>query len=184
MIIEIGTSDFRTQAGQVDGIFIEPVKTYFDNLPECTKINCAISNEGSYATMFFVDPDKIKKHNLPDWLRGCNSIHEIHPTVQKMIDEGKINPTWVKSYDVEVRRIKSIIDQYNIIRIDVLKVDTEGHDVIILNDFFDTVDIKPSVVQFEYNVLTDKAPANKLIQRMSYMGYKCERVKDDIICKL
>ena len=32
MIIEIGTSDFRTQAGQVDGVFIEPVKYYFDRM--------------------------------------------------------------------------------------------------------------------------------------------------------
>ena len=44
MIIEIGTSDFRTQAGKVDGIFIEPVKYYFDRLPECRKENIAISN--------------------------------------------------------------------------------------------------------------------------------------------
>ena len=45
MIVEIGTSDFRTKAGEVDGLFIEPVKSYFDRLPDCNKENIAISKQ-------------------------------------------------------------------------------------------------------------------------------------------
>ena len=38
-IVEIGTSDFRTEAGKTNGLFIEPIKEYFDRLPKCLKEN-------------------------------------------------------------------------------------------------------------------------------------------------
>lgn len=184
MIVEIGTSDFRTHAGRMEGIYIEPVKEYFDRLPKCNKVNCAISDYEGTATVFFVDPDKIAKHSLPNWLRGCNSIHEIHPTVSFMISDGKISPTWVKSYDVPVRRIKSVLDEYHIQEINVLKIDTEGHDCVILNDFLDTVDTLPNTIQFESNVLSDKAEIDKAVERLRLKGYNCQQVNFDMVCKL
>jgi len=178
MIIEVGTSDFRTQAGKEEGIFIEPVKYYFDNLPECKKENVAISNIEGEIEVYFIPAEEIIKNKLPTWLRGCNSINEIHPTIINMgLD------SYVVKQKVKVVRIKSIIDKYKVDSIDLLKIDTEGHDCIILNDFLDTVDILPTVIQFENNVLSDKKAVGKLVERLS-INYNCNQVKFDMVCKL
>lgn len=179
MIIEIGTSDFRTQAGQVDGIFIEPVKYYFDRLPECKKENVAISDKEGEINIFYIPPSTIKREGLKDWLRGCNSIGHIHPTIISLGLE-----KYVRADNVKVVRIKSIIDKYNVKEIDLLKIDTEGHDSVILNDFLDTVNIKPKVIQFENNVLSNTNDVNKLVKRLTKLGYLCNQIKFDMVCTL
>lgn len=181
MTIEIGTSDFRTQAGQVPGIFIEPVKYYFDRLPDCNKINCAISNYEGEIYIYYLTDDEITKYNLPQWVRGCNSVNTIHPSVEKLIRDKGISLDIICSHSVPVRRIKSIIDKHNVTSIDILKIDTEGHDCIILNDFLDTVDILPNKIQFEANVLSDSSEVDALIERLESFGYKTDRTETDVM---
>ena len=184
MIIEIGTSDFRTEAGKVDGIFIEPVKYYFDRLPECNKENVAISNKEGELDIFYMTEESIKRFNLPNWVRGCNSINHIHPSVKTLLEGMELPLTHVRRDKVKVVRIKSIILKYNVQRIDLLKIDTEGHDCVILNDFLDSVTIKPKIIQFENNVLSNKDDVKKVVARLRKIGYNCTQVKDDIVCKL
>lgn len=182
MTIEIGTSDFRTQAGQVPGIFIEPVKYYFDRLPDCNKINCAISDREGEIDIHYLTDEEITKYNLPQWVRGCNSVGKAHPSVSALLYERLLESEKIFRKDtVPVRRIKSIIDEHNVTEIDFLKIDTEGHDCIILNDFLDTVDIKPRKIQFEANVLSNAGEVNDLVKRVQSMGYKTQRVNTDII---
>lgn len=178
MIIEIGTSDFRTQAGQIDGLFIEPVKEYFDRLPECNKENVAISNYEGEIDLYYIPSLTIESMGLPNWARGCNSVGKMHPTI--------INNDWDEyciKQTVKVVRIKSLIDKYKIKEIDLLKIDTEGHDCVILNDFLDTVCILPKVIQFENNVLSNKEEVFHLVKRLQDIGYNCKQVKFDMICK-
>lgn len=185
MTIEIGTSDFRTQAGEVPGIFIEPVKYYFDRLPDCNKINCAISNYEGEIDIYYLTDDEIRKYHLPQWARGCNSVRKVHPSVASLFYDRSLNPySVIRKSTVPVRRIKSIIDEYNVTLIDFLKIDTEGHDYIILNDFLDTVDILPKKIQFEANVLSDYSDVDKLIHRLELIGYNTERTNTDVIALL
>lgn len=179
MTIEIGTSDFRTQAGNVDGIFIEPVKEYFDRLPKCNKENVAISNYEGEIDLYYIPSNVIEKKKLKSWLRGCNSVGKMHPTIIK----SGLSRYCVKE-TIQVVRIKSIIDKYKVAFIDLLKIDTEGHDCIILNDYLDTVEILPKVIQFENNILSNKEDVFFLVKRLQNLGYKCEKKQFDIICKL
>lgn len=179
MIVEIGTSDFRTDAGKVDGLFIEPVKEHFDRLPKCNKENIAISNYEGEIKIYYIPSFVIEAENLPQWVRGCNSINEPHPTLVKM--------GWghFAGYDtVKVERIKTVLERHNITQIDTLKIDTEGHDTVILNDYLDTVTIKPSKIIFESNVLSSASDVNKLVKRLQKLGYNCEQVKFDMVCTL
>lgn len=185
MTIEIGTSDFRTEAGKVEGIFIEPVKYYFDRLPDCNKINCAISNYEGSIDIYYVTDEEITRYNIPQWVRGCNSVNKFHPSVVSLLFQAGLDPNLVIRKDtVPVRRIKSIIEEHNVTDIDFLKIDTEGHDCVILQDFLDTVDILPAKIQFEANVLSIWSDVAKLIQRIQSMGYKTQKTNTDIIATL
>lgn len=178
-VIEIGTSDFRTEAGQKNGLFIEPVKEYFDRLPDCIKENVAISNHEGELDMYYIPSEVIESNNLPFWLRGCNSVNKPHPTIIDMGLEKHI----VKD-TVRVLRLKTLIDKYSIQNIGHLKIDTEGHDCVILNDFLDTCDIKPRKIQFEANVLSNRMEVEDCIERLKQSGYTCKKVKFDMICVL
>ena len=179
MIVEIGTSDFRTQAGKEDGLFIEPIKYYFDRLPNCNKENVAISNYTGEIDIYYIPEDVIQKHKLPNWLRGCNSVSVPHDTIVK---NGWME--YMIRETVPVVRIESLIEKHNITSIDLLKVDTEGHDTIIVNDYLDTVDFLPKIIQFENNVLSNPNQVITLVERLKKLGYHCSQDKFDMICKL
>lgn len=184
MIIEIGTSDFRTQAGKVDGIFIEPVKYYFDRLPECRKENIAISNYEGEIDIYYLTHEEIKKYNLPDWLRGCNSVGSVHPTTNSVLSLSGIPLDIVRKDTVKVDRMANLLERHKVTSIDLLKIDTEGHDTIILNDYLDTVDILPRTIQFEANTLSDMTEVFKACERLHQLGYKTHQQKYDMICEL
>lgn len=179
MTIEIGTSDFRTEAGKVEGLFIEPVKEHFDRLPKCNKENIAISNVEGEMEIYYIPSFRIKSENLPNWVRGCNSVGHPHPTLIQMGWGDYIGFDKVK-----VERIKTVLERHNITEVDFLKIDTEGHDCVILNDWLDTVTIKPTKIQFESNVLSNPDDVIQMIKRLNKIGYKCKVVNFDVICTL
>jgi FkbM family methyltransferase len=184
MLIEIGTSDFDTQAGLQNGLFIEPIRYYYDRLPNCLKENVAISNYTGEADFFYVTEEQINMYNqvsekkIPKWLKGCVSIHQPH---QKLLQYFDISD--LKKERVKVVKIKSLIDKYDISEIDFLKIDAEGHDCIILNNFLDEVSIYPKKIQFESNSLSDPSDIEKLINRLSMIGYSIEKLSKDTIAK-
>lgn len=165
MIVEIGTCDFETEAGRVDGLFIEPVKYYFDRLPPCRKENVAVSNYTGEIDIYYVDPEEIPARNLDTWLRGCNSVGQPH------LQHASLPAEIVRKDTVPVVRIKSLLDKHQITEIDFLKVDTEGHDVVILNDFFDTCACYPREIMFENNGLVPRDDVNRLAVRLQILGY-------------
>lgn len=179
MIVEIGTADFRTQAGRVDGLFIEPVPERFNALPDCRKENIAISNFEGELPIYYIPLDLIEKHKMPNWIRGCSTLGHPHPTVVKM-GYGE----FVAIHYVKVERIKTVLDRHGIDSIEFLKIDTEGHDCVILNDYLDTVDFLPQKIQFEANELSDQKEIADMVKRLESEGYVCGQNKFDMICEL
>lgn len=183
MIIEIGTSDFRTQAGKQDGIFIEPVKYYFDRLPDCNKVNCAVSNYTGMIKMYYLTDSEINKYNLPEWVRGCNSVKIPHKSVVDLLKVNDIPGSVIHCDIVPVKRIADIISEYNVTSIKLLKVDTEGHDCVIVNDYLDTVEFLPDQIFFEANSLTPNSEVVQLISRLNGLGYSCKKYKYNVCAK-
>lgn len=171
-------------AGKKDGLFIEPVKSYFDSLPDCRKENVAISDFEGETIIFYMRPEDIDKHNLPQWLKGCNMIGEPHPSMLKLLKEESKGFSIIRCDKVKVVRIKSLIDKHKIKKIQMLKIDTEGHDCIILNDFLDTVDILPRIIKFENNDLSNQKEIEAITKRLKERGYRMQYTKGDVICRL
>lgn len=179
MIVEIGTCDFDTQAGKTDGLFIEPIKYYFDRLPaNCRKENVAISDRAGTIDIYYVEPEKIAAYGLPDWLRGCNSVDKPHPR------HADVPPEIVRVDTVPVVQIKTLLDKHGITQIDLLKIDAEGHDGVILHDFLSTCDILPKEIFFENNGLVSASVILDLVQRLECRGYTAKLSPGHCVAKL
>ena len=172
MIIEIGTSDFDTLAGVAPGVFIEPIKYYYDKLPNnCIKENIAISNRNGSTAAYYIEYTDIVKYNLPDWIRGCNSINSHHPTVVKTLQEYGLPVSLIKEQTIEVKRLIDIVSKYQISQLDLLKIDTEGHDATIILDYFNDPAVLPIKIIFENNILSNNEEISKAIKLLEKHNY-------------
>lgn len=184
--IEIGTSDFRTLAQSTisKGISVEPVKHYLDRLPNrdnLIKVNKAISDTNGYVDVYYVDSNKIMYYNYPNWLRGCNSINNPHPTVTKFCLDNNVKDLVIVE-QVETITLFDLFAEHNVTEIDFLKIDTEGHDVVIMNYLLD-MENQPTInkIQFESNVLTNPNDLKLLYEKAKIQGWKIQRLETDTI---
>jgi hypothetical protein len=97
--------------------------------------------------------EDIQKHNLPDWIRGCNTVNAVHP-----VYIGRVPDEIVIKDRVPVYTFTDIISMCNVKSCKYLKMDTEGHDVTILQSYLDCVSggfpLIPKI-QFEANAWTE-----------------------------
>jgi FkbM family methyltransferase len=180
--IEIGTSDFNTEIQKADdtitGLSIEPISYYLNKLPNkpyVKKLNIAISDTNGVCKFFYIPKNDIKKYNLPEWVRGCNSINSYHPTVLKLLKDRNIEPRHIiKSYNIQKKTFMQLIKEKNINGIYFLKIDTEGHDCVILNKFMNDIQnnhLLPHKIVFKTNILTPKDNISKTIEVIKSKGY-------------
>jgi hypothetical protein len=192
--IEIGTSDFETEIEKLDkkiGLSIEAVKYYIDKLPNksgCIKINNGVSNFNGTITINYLTVENIKKYNLPNWVRGCNSVNHCHPTVSRLLlDKGIQIQDVVTNYTVPCKTLIFILNEYNTQGLYLLKVDTEGHDSIILEHFLknnESNNLLPHKIIFESNVLTTRKDVNNIINISEKLGYELFSRGHDTVLKL
>lgn len=192
--IEIGTSDFNTEIQKEDakiGLSIEPVRHYLDKLPNkkgCTKLNVAVSDYIGNATINYLSEENIDKLNLPDWVKGCNTINSYHPTVAVKLQEKGINiKDVVSSYNVECKPLLQIMTDANVSGVYYLKIDTEGHDTAILKHFYTKInnnDLLPHVILFESNILSNQNNVKETINILQYIGYDLIQSDHDTLLNL
>lgn len=184
--IEIGTSDFDTLIGSTTGkigISIEPLKFYLDNLPDndlVIKLNCAITDFDGLTDVYWIDPKDIIEHDLPQWLRGCNSIIKPHPTALRILNDEGLSHIYKKT-KCRCFTWQTIVDLYDVKYIDFLKIDTEGHDYVIINNILKLNKSLPKRIQFESNVLTSKLDTENTLYNLKLSGYSVVKIESDNI---
>ena len=185
--IEIGTSDYETLIETADdtttGISVDSVKYYIDKLPNrknVKKLNLGISNENTFLDVYYIPEKTIKENNLPYWVKGCNSINDYHPmhTINVRpyceIEKVKVITTYELFYQNSVRNVR------------FLKIDTEGHDCIILKTLFFYIKYLPIIfypkkILFETNRWTKHKDVDEIILLFSSLGYKLESRGEDSV---
>jgi hypothetical protein len=182
--IEIGTSDFDTLVQKTDlkGISIDPMSIYLGKLPNKDnniKLNVAISDFNGECDVYYISPEDIEKYNLPNWLRGCNSILQPHPSaLQVLTNLGLTNLYQHKK--IEVLTWDTLIRTKNIIGVDYLKIDTEGHDSIIIKSILEsTTNLLPKKIKFETNILTPTDVISETINLLKDRGYTVVETTDE-----
>jgi hypothetical protein len=139
--VDIGTCDFEV----ADGVFspdknyllVEPMKEYLDRLPtgdNIKKENSACSNQCGSFEIFYVPEAVILENNLPLWMKGCSKVNEPHKIVLSYLMSCGIDQSVIKSKTINVISFNKLVEKYSIEHITNLKIDTEGHDHIILNE--------------------------------------------------
>ena len=179
--IEIGTSNFDTLIQEADdnsvGLSVDAVKYYIDSLPNkknVKKINKGISNSNTTLDVYYIPEDIIDEHKLQPWFKGCNCIDRFHPLHIKHNVE-----KYCKIENVEVITPQKLFYSYNVGELDYLKIDTEGHDCIILEALFDylkflSTKYYPKKILFETNENSEPSIVDNIIFMYLSIGYKLE----------
>lgn len=175
--IEIGTSDFDTllqSTKNLIGLSIEPIKFYLDRLPKndhVIKVNCAVSDRNGFTDVLWVDPLDIDYYGLPIYLKGCNSIIKTHPTTDKILKENNLE-FLLKRTECEMVTWDKLIQRYDIDSVDLLKIDTEGHDCFIINNILDSEKkVLPKRLWFESNELSNSKLIERTLERLYNNNY-------------
>lgn len=176
--IEIGTSNHETlievATDTMIGLSVEPVKKYLDMLPDkpnVRKINAAITSgrTSESVDLYYIPDEVVDEHGWPQWLKGCNCINSYHGQHYGRTE-------YVKTMRVPLLNIDELLTQNNVRHIKYLKIDTEGHDCVILNGLFDYLVTKnkayyPSKIEFETNLWTKQEIVDKTIDQYIRLGY-------------
>jgi FkbM family methyltransferase len=194
--VEIGTSDFDTllqsaYPGEI-GLSIDPLQYYLDRLPskpDVEKITAAISSVDGTIKVYYVPLEHIQEHDLPDWVRGCNSVGDFHPTVSKVLQDRGLSTQLIQHIHVPTLSVKSLYEQKQIEGIKYLKIDTEGHDIIILRGFFEHCKLHPDLfplkIRFESNILIPSKDVDEILALYFSVGYTLiSRDGDTVISKV
>jgi len=190
--IEIGTSSFNTlleKATKEKGLSIEPVSDHLNRLPDrqnVVKINAGITHnkQTDKIKVFYLPIETIQSKGLPQWFRGCNTIGKYHPLhikhgVQK----------YVITEEVALIDFSELIIDNSVKKVDYIKIDTEGHDCIIMKGIYDfylkNEDYnKPLKIQFETNEWSSKSDVDKIIDLFEQIGYRLKSRGYDTVLEL
>lgn len=193
--IEIGTSDFNTliqKAGpDTVGLSVEPLIDYLSRLPEkphVTKVNAAVSDKSGHMDIYYVPDEVRKEYGLPSWMKGTNKIGAPHPTVMRYLAKHGLPASLMKHRRIPVLSVTGLFRRYRVGSVDYLKIDTEGHDAVILGAYLDMVEGRPGLrarrILFESNALTAREDVAALTERLRGLGYRVETRRQDTLAVL
>ena len=183
--IEIGSNywDIMSMTHKdLKGLIIEPIKQYLDKVPNndnVLKVNLAVSNTNKEeGFMHYIPPNIIYENNIVDCFIGMNKLDDYH-----MGHKSNNLTEFVKKEKCEVITYFNLLKRYKIDYVDFLKIDTEGHDCIIINNILDELELNnyilPRYIYFENNGLTEINIRNDTINRLIKYGYVHIYTKDD-----
>jgi len=193
-IIQVGANDgksddflFKCLNDDLEAILIEPINDAFlklkKNYEQYPKVNClnlAVSIENGNKEIYSVNSEyyefykkKFKKTNV-DWLNILSSFDKKH-----LINHG-IKKHHIISNNINCITFSKLINDYDYYDVDLLIVDTEGYDVDLINNFIETLAIKPMII-LEW-IHAEKNEMELLLQKLEKLNYKFLRLGRDLVC--
>lgn len=176
--VEIGTCDFDTIVQNSSlgskGICVDILKSYLDNLPDLPgviKLNYAVSDVDGPDLFYYLENHDIVSYGLPSWMKGCGRLGDPHPFLLHELEIRDLKHL-LKVIPVEKVPISSIFEKYLVTELDVLKLDLEGHDVIVLKSFLEYGKVLPNKIIFEFiPEISDFVLLEECQQKLHQMGY-------------
>jgi FkbM family methyltransferase len=154
------------------GVYVEPVPYLFDrlkkNLESYPNVRCerlAISDRRGTTTFYSIAPDS--SGTLPAYYDHLGSFHR-----NVILSHAKLIPdieSRIVEIDVECETVSGLLERAGNPAVDILQVDTEGHDAAILRSIdFDR--FRPPVILYELKHLSsdDRREIRRLLQANGY----------------
>ena len=184
VFIEIGSCDFDTcldlvNTGEWTGVMVEPSPPYFKNLEKLVKAspygnNVHLENTAITDYMGKIDFTVAKDmtceegNDVNGWVRGISSVSATNHKGERMLDK-PVNQKFIDYHTtVPCMTLNALISKYKYEHINYLKIDTEGHELNILEAY--DWDIKPDLIKIEHTHVDDIFVAN-LLKQHGYLVY-------------
>lgn len=181
--IEIGSCDFDTNIDLISngdwiGVMCEPAPKYRENLEKLVKNNpyrhnltiepIAISDYNGTINFAVAKDSSTENRGLGTWRRGISSVVAENHKGERLFDlQG--NQKFVDEYiDVECMTLDSLIAKYKYEHINYLKIDVEGHELNILDNY--SWEIKPDFIKCEHAHIDD-VYLKELLKSKGYIVY-------------
>ena len=184
--IEIGSCDFETNIdlisnGDWRGIMCEPAKKYRENLERLVKDNpyrhnlwiepVAVSDFDGEVEFAEAKDTSEGNRSIGLWRRGISSVISDNHKGERLFDLPNNAEFIEKKYKVECFTLDTLINRYKekgFEKIDYLKIDTEGHEINILDSY--SWNILPSFIKIEHAHIDD-VYAKSLLEARGYVVY-------------
>jgi FkbM family methyltransferase len=193
-VVQIGANDGSTEDPIVEllhrnpgwgGLFVEPVPYVFDRLcasragspGRFTFANVAVSDRSGVDLFYFLERSaRDALPELPMWYDQLGSFDRHH--IAKHFPDARVEP-FVRTVEVMCLTLDELLERYRVPSMDVLHVDTEGHDWNILKQI-DLSRWSPRVILFEHAHLseTEKDAATAKFA----LRYRLLRLARDTLC--
>lgn len=193
-VLQIGSNDGKTRdpifrimkdKSHWKGFFVEPVPYLFERLkenylklenPQRFQFSNQAVNHGLEEDFYYVDKHaKYVIPNLPEWYDQIGSFNKDH-ILRHM--EGKFEP-FIQRMRIKGTTLSELMGNFDIDRIDLFHLDTEGHDWQILSQL-DLKRYQPTVILYEHKHL-DIEEYHYSLKHLSGM-YDVFRFKNDFLC--
>jgi FkbM family methyltransferase len=176
-------SDLFLNHANWKGLLIEPVpycvrklRSIYGDRSRFIIDQVAVSTNPGSATFYYVSEDAQRSlSDLPYWYDQLGSFDRQH--ILRHLD-GKLEP-FILSADVKVEPLDSILHRHGLTRIDFLHIDTEGHDLEVIN----SVNLRehaPLAIFVEHKHLST-ADRTKMKTLLKCNGYNFRTVGGDFL---
>jgi FkbM family methyltransferase len=177
--LEIGAFDGRsfdtlykyTHSNTWAGLFVEPIKEYYDLL----KLNFENIENKQFENSAITEQNKdyeIKRLvGGQNWKKGSSTL----------LDNDNSNKYEYETETINGITFNTLVEKYNITKIDILQIDTEGYDLKILEQIIPL--FLPKFIRVEQRHLKPK-DKTKMKKLLVSCGYTYERVGLDYVCLL
>ena len=177
LFVEIGVADFNTCLPLLEngwrGFFVEPVPRYAQWLREQTADKDATVIEAAISDHDGMTPFLIAKE-AGLWIDGASHVDSDEHIGTKVLHLPR-NDNFIESrVDVHCMTLDTLLMRFGITHVDLMKIDTEGHEMNILMDY--SWKVKPTSLKIEHCHVDDE----KLIEILESQGYFCQREEWDI----
>ncbi len=177
------------------GVLVEPVKDMFEllkiNYSGCENLyfeNSAITDREEIKPILRIPINIVKKGLVPIWAKGISSFYDNRNAIGGMnglLYGAKMDEKFFESYkqyivqeNVNCITLEKLISKYNVNKVDVLQIDTEGSDYQIFKQF-DLNKFQPYFIKVEVGNLP-RSEYQEIKSILERNHYDCELNKLDL----
>lgn len=180
----ITDGDVLVQIGAFDGIQCEQAyglrNLILNNFHECHLIEPLPDAFEDLKKNYEKSVNQINFYNLAIYdFDGKKDFH-VNPTT--LTESSFVRHTDCETISVETRTLSTFLKENNIDKIDGLFLDVEGVEDTIIHQLFETTNIRPKVIRYEFPHLKDNNSLEKFITSNGYVIMNCMFGLGDKVC--